>query len=508
MGLAGQIPQLPCGNGYQTVGNGYHIAYVDVGGMYGNPRAIKIGNQFYQRLTATRGLAKKVVLEGVSRGGLFVYNWAAQNPDKVACIYCDTPVCDIKSWPGGKGTGRGARNEWQQCLTAFALTEEKVNDFAGSPIHHALVIAKANLPILHIVSENDRIVPPKENTYLLNQQLKQHGHKMEIISVKEGTQKSQGHHFDHPDPDRVVDFIVAQTETFPARRELLRQSNRILFLGDSITYAGQYISDFETWMLTQKLHHDTVVINAGLPSETVSGLSEKGHAGGRFPRPDLFERLDRVLAETKPNLVFACYGINCGIYQPFDEQRFTRYQHGIEKLKSKVEKAGATLVLITPPFFDDQRAKKTFSYNAVLDRYANWLMARRDDGWQVVDLHSAMAAEVTRRRITDSRFTFQPDSVHPNSEGQWFMASQLIAWFGDQRACESGSAQQLLTSAGLSKELLPPIRQRSKLLRDAYLSKAGHKRPGIKAGLPLDKAHQQAERLSNQIQKLAGNEKQ
>lgn len=43
------------------------------------------------------GFNKKVALEGMSRGGLIVYNWAAQNPEKVACIYADAPVMDFKS---------------------------------------------------------------------------------------------------------------------------------------------------------------------------------------------------------------------------------------------------------------------------------------------------------------------------------------------------------------------------------------------------------------------------
>ena len=68
------------------------------------------------------------------------------------------------------------------------------------------------------------------------------------------------------------------------RRRQLRNSSRILFLGDSITYSGQYIACFERWLITQK-EMSATVINAGLPSETVSGLSEKGHAGGKFPRP-------------------------------------------------------------------------------------------------------------------------------------------------------------------------------------------------------------------------------
>ena len=67
------------------------------------------------------------------------------------------------------------------------------------------------------------------------------------------------------------------------------------------------------------------VLNQGIPSETVSGLSEPGHLRHGFPRPDLHERLDRALKALKPDLIIACYGINCGIYQPFDEGRFAEY---------------------------------------------------------------------------------------------------------------------------------------------------------------------------------------
>ena len=36
----------------------------------------------------------------------------------------------------------------------------------------------------------------------------------------------------------------------------------------------------------------------------------------KIPRPDLHERLERVLTQTKPDLVFARYGMNDGIYLP------------------------------------------------------------------------------------------------------------------------------------------------------------------------------------------------
>ena len=50
---------------------------------------------------------------------------------------------------------------------------------------------------------------------------------------------------------------------------------------------------------TQHSDRKFKVINCGLPSETVSGLSEPDHAGGKFPRPDLHERLGRVLAKNE-----------------------------------------------------------------------------------------------------------------------------------------------------------------------------------------------------------------
>jgi len=67
---------------------------------------------------------------GVSRGGLYCYNWASQNPEKVACIYGDAPVCDVKSWPMGEGHVYGLDDSTllvefmgKHCLEAIA--EEK-----------------------------------------------------------------------------------------------------------------------------------------------------------------------------------------------------------------------------------------------------------------------------------------------------------------------------------------------------------------------------------------------
>ena len=111
---------------------GFHLAYCDVAGLFGSPQAVKHWNAFYEAMTERYQLAKRPALEGMSRSGLIIYNWAAANADKVACIYGDAPVCDFKSWPGGKGNSEGSGAAWQQCLKAYAWgqnTQPKPNSF-------------------------------------------------------------------------------------------------------------------------------------------------------------------------------------------------------------------------------------------------------------------------------------------------------------------------------------------------------------------------------------------
>jgi lysophospholipase L1-like esterase len=292
--------------------------------------------------------------------------------------------------------------------------------------------------------------------------------------------------------------IVASAEE--PSRELLASSKRILILGDSITAGGGYVVHFDAWLTGQRLPQPPVVINGGLASETVSGLSEEGHAGGQFPRPDLFERLDRVLKLTKPDLVIACYGINCGIYQPLDEARFAKYREGMTRLKSAVEQAGAKFVVMTPPFYDDLRTPKDdFQYNDVMAHYSKWLLSQREHGWRVIDLNGPMTAYVLKRRETDPKFTLQPDGVHPNDDGHWFMAQQLIAGFSPDDPAKRETPAEMRKRLNLSDEAFKLIQQRTNLRRDAYVGAAGHKRPGVAKGLPVDEAEAKAAELTERI---------
>ena len=184
---------------------GWHVAYFQVSNMYGSPESIDLMAQFHEAVTKTYGLNPKAVLEGFSRGGLYAVNFAAAHPDKTAALYLDAPVLDIRSWPGGKGAGKGDKHCWQEAMNLYGLTEETAAAFKGNPLDHLEPLAKAGIPIIAVVGDADKTVPYPENTAILEQRYKALGGKIEVI-VKPGVD-----HHPHSlvDPKPIVDFLLA-----------------------------------------------------------------------------------------------------------------------------------------------------------------------------------------------------------------------------------------------------------------------------------------------------------
>ena len=185
---------------------GFHIAYMDVAEMYGNDESVKLWNQFYDYMQII-GMSKKVVLEGMSRGGIYAYNWALQNPTKLAAVYADAPVLDMKSWPGGLGKGPGSKDDWSIFKNDFNLTEEQAKIFKNSPLDNAELIAKGGYPMLHVVGDADEVVPVDENTNPFEVRIKSAGGDITVIH-----KKGIGHHpHSLANPTPIVDFILKST---------------------------------------------------------------------------------------------------------------------------------------------------------------------------------------------------------------------------------------------------------------------------------------------------------
>lgn len=183
---------------------GFHIVYCDVSELFGNQEALSIWNEFYLWLQKA-GLAKKSSMEGMSRGGVYIYRWAATYPDRVFAIYADAPVLDLKSWPGGKGKGKAESKVWETFKKDFGFTtEDEALAFDGNPLDLTGKIVAGGYPMLHVVGDADEVVPVDENTTPFEQKIRAAGGSIQVIH-KPGI----GHHpHSLKDPAPIVAFIL------------------------------------------------------------------------------------------------------------------------------------------------------------------------------------------------------------------------------------------------------------------------------------------------------------
>ena len=254
---------------------------------------------------------------------------------------------------------------------------------------------------------------------------------------------------------------------------------RIALLGDSIPYSGEWPALVESALRRTPAYRNAEIVNMALPSETVSGLSEPGHAGGAFPRPCLHDRLDSILSKYKPTLVIACYGMNDGMMQPFSESHFQAFKTGMERLKQRVEGTGAKFIVITPPLYmADAPEKDAACYNQVLDTYAAWLVSRKKAGWKVADMRPELGRRIREAKKKNPRFTYAGDGVHPGQEGHAMIA----------RAVWPPLASILRIPARVhfpEGEDFKKVLERHNLYKLAWLTETGHQRPGIPKGVAV-----------------------
>jgi lysophospholipase L1-like esterase/pimeloyl-ACP methyl ester carboxylesterase len=175
---------------------GFHIVYCDVAELLGNDEAISHWNNFYKMLN-NAGLGKKAVLEGMSRGGIYIYNWAAANPGKVACVYADNALLDLRFWP-----------DTAILKQDYHLTyARQISDLKASPIDKISQIVKGGYPMLHISADEDEAVDPSKNTLLFEEEVKALNGSIMVIH------KPGFKHHPHslPNPAPIVEFILHAT---------------------------------------------------------------------------------------------------------------------------------------------------------------------------------------------------------------------------------------------------------------------------------------------------------
>ena len=289
---------------------------------------------------------------------------------------------------------------------------------------------------------------------------------------------------------------VAHGAPEPSRLGELLPGRRVMVLGDSITQGGLYVSQLEYFLQKANPAAQYDIVSVGLGSENTSGLTEPGHAGGAFPRPNVHERLGRALAAVKPQVVIACYGMNDGILMPINDERMSAFQQGVTKLVRDCRAAGAEVILVTPPVFD-ARKKEAWTYDQTLAAFAEWEVRHPPEGVAgVVDLHSFMAAALAERQAANPSFHFCGDQVHPGPLGHLVMAQAIVKGMGV--ALPSGTAEELLAAAD-ADPLFKLVHQRRELRSKAWLDHVGYTRERTVA--PGSGDVQAAEAKARELQK-------
>jgi len=294
---------------------GFYLAYINTNEMYGSPAAMQIWDRFYDYLVNQKGFAPKVALEGISRGGLYVYGWAKRNPLNVSCIYGETPLCDFKSWPGGGANGsRRSENDWNVLLNCYGFSEEEALNYDDNPKDHLQGLAACKVPILHSIGIDDRICPPEENTYpLVNSYIRYGGIAM-VFPMTRGKQELEGHHFPIETPEKIADFIFINSypvvhpldaAKYISTRNGLQNSllkfkkekkGTVAFLGGSITENSGWRDKICKYLKESFPETNFSFINAG--------ISSTGSTPGAF-------RLERdVLSKGKVDLLFEEAAVN------------------------------------------------------------------------------------------------------------------------------------------------------------------------------------------------------
>ena len=154
---------------------GFAIGGVDVGESYGCPAGRAEFSDFYRLVVSGLDLSEKACLLPQSRGGLMLYNWAAEHPEWVQGIGGIYTVCDLASYPG-LGEACGAYG--------MSCDELKGELAEHNPIDRLEPLARAGVPIFHVHGDVDETVPLEDNAGELAERYEALGGAVQLVIIE------------------------------------------------------------------------------------------------------------------------------------------------------------------------------------------------------------------------------------------------------------------------------------------------------------------------------------
>jgi lysophospholipase L1-like esterase/pimeloyl-ACP methyl ester carboxylesterase len=442
------------------VRKGFYVVYLNTDYLFGSPKCVEIWGGFYNYLTTQYGLNKKVSMEGVSRGGLYIYNFAKKYPERVSCIYAEGPVCDFKSWPGGKGIGKGDAESWKQLMVAYNFkTEKEALEYADNTIDHLDKLAAAKVPVFHTIGLQDSIVPNEENSYVLINRYIRLGGPATVYSNTEGKQSLQGHHYTIDNLKAGVDFILnsypevtvpLESHSFHTYRNKLHNAQivferekkgRVAFLGGSITQGSGWRDSICAYL--QKRFPTTQF------DFVAAGIGSMGSTPGAFR----FER--DVLSRGKVDLLFEEAAVNDRTNGFTNETQVL----GMEGIVRHARESNPAMDVVLMHFVDPDKMTD-YRKGIVPVEIQNHEKVASHYGLSTLNL----AREVTER-IDNGEFSWDKDfkNLHPSPFGQHIYFRSMKSFLDN---CWSGivAGDDKITAYQLPEKLVAGCYDHGKLI--------------------------------------------
>jgi sialidase-1 len=394
---------------------GFHIAYINTDHMFGSPGAMDIWDEFYKHMVDELGFAEKASLEGVSRGGLFVFNWAKRNPWKVHAIYTEAPVCDFKSWPGGYGSAVGDREAWDRLKEAYGFeNDQEAIAYRDNPLDNLEGLGLARVPVLAMIGLNDRVVPPSENMFILSDRYVQAGGPITLIPCTGDKEELMGHHFTIETPEQGAAFIISSTlrPSLTLSSRIFHQDGQglansltkfeteetgtVAFLGGSITQNGGWRDSICGYLQERFPRTEFTFIPAGIASMGTT--------------PGAFRLVRDVLSRGPVDLLFVEAAVNDATNGRSREEQ-VRGMEGIVR-HTLLENPATDIVIM---HFADPDKMKSYNGGVVPEVIQNYDLVAGHYRLGTINL----ALEVTQR-INNAEFSWEKDFIdlHPSPFGQ------------------------------------------------------------------------------------------
>ena len=206
----------------------------------------------------------------------------------------------------------------------------------------------------------------------------------------------------------------------------LRDGDRVVFYGDSITDQRLYTTFTETYVVTRFPRLNVSFAHSGWGGDRVTG-----GAGGPVD-----VRLYRDVLPYSPTVLTIMLGMNDGRYRAYDQQIFDEFAAGYKHIVDTVKRAfpGIRITAIQPSPYDDVTRAPSFEggYNAVLVRYSDFLkQLAADQKLGLADLNTPVVAALEKANAADAVNAAKliPDRIHPGAAGHMLMAEALLkAW--------------------------------------------------------------------------------